>query len=840
LIAATALNWGNACGDTTGVTEVPQTEVLADSTPTVSDPISANASTLSLASFAAQVGGTGSEIAYVSLRPGTFPAGERVTIQRRGSPSTVTGPMEEGGLNPVPIVAAEGDTVDVEVQMAGGSVARFAVRVPITRRPKIVRTYPPPKKRDVALNARIVVVFTEPVAPATLTTSSVRLLRNGAAVAGTVRVLEGSTASAVFESSTPLSANTEYELVVTEAVRDLAGDPLETSPAITFTTGGTLEGPVASVRVAPDSAEVVVGSQLQLAAIASDLNGNALAGRNVHWTSSDTAVATVSPAGLVTAVAEGTTFITAEIDGQGGGIDLRVSATVMPVAAVILTPQSARVGVGNTITLVADTRDSAGRIVATPRVLSWTSSDPAVATVSVSSSRSALVRGVAEGAVQIRVTVDGVADTSTVTIGPPLPSVGLVLSPDSATVVLRGVLQLLSRSLDSTGGLTPVDSTQVAWTSSDPSIASVGATGIVTGLRAGSATIAGSWSGHRGTASITVVPLSFSQLRANGSHTCGLTPSGKAYCWGYGWDGQVGGGTQGFILAPMGVAGGLTFSTVDVSWNASCSLTTDGALYCWGLNETGEARCGNGGCSLTPVAAAGGLRFVAMARGGVHTCGLMAGGAAYCWEFLDWSKSPVAVTGGLTFTSITAGGSHVCALTAEGVAYCWGSNHAGQLGAASPNDCDGLCSPSPIAVAGGLRFTALSAGEEHTCGLTTSGSVYCWGVPAAYGSGGSTTPSPVMQGVALVAITGKAGYSCGLTSSGAIRCWDDWGATAARQPWTVPGSVAFTTITAGEGYGCAITATQVGYCWGRNDMGQLGIGTSSDYVSVPVKVGGQP
>ncbi len=65
--------------------------------------------------------------------------------------------------------------------------------------------------------------------------------------------------------------------------------------------------------------------------------------------------------------------------------------------------------------------------------------------------------------------------------------------------------------------------------------------------------------------------------------------------------------------------------------------------------------------------------------------------------------------------------------------YCWGLNRFGQLGDGTTTDRH-----APVAVLGGLTFTTVSAGRDHTCGLASSGIAYCWG----YNSGtlGDRTP----------------------------------------------------------------------------------------------------
>src|SRR5204862_2751579 len=116
-----------------------------------------------------------------------------------------------------------------------------------------------------------------------------------------------------------------------------------------------------------------------------------------------------------------------------------------------------------------------------------------------------------------------------------------------------------------------------------------------------------------------------------------------------------------------------------------------------------------------------------------HTCGLIGGGAAYCCggnyvgQLGDGSttnsSTPVPVAGGLNFSALTTGvGGHTCGLTMSGAAYCWGGNHIGQLG-----DGSTTLSSIPVAVSGGLSFRGLAAGAALTCGLRPTGAASCRG-----------------------------------------------------------------------------------------------------------------
>ena len=455
------------------------------------------------------------------------------------------------------------------------------------------------------------------------------------------------------------------------------------------------------------------------------------------------------------------------------------------------------------------------------------------------------------------------------------PVATVTVTPAAVTMASTSTFGLTATTYDHAGKV--LTGRLVAWSTSNPAAATVSSTGLVTAQSPGTATITATSEGVSGTSAVTVtsIPsgnLVFSALTTGSTHTCGIA-GGAAYCWGYDGDGQVGNGsTSAAVPLPAAVSGGLSFAALSAGYWATCGIASSGPAYCWGANVTGLFGNGSQTNSLTPVPAASGLALAALYQGDQHTCGLTPGGAAYCWGWNRYgqlgngsttdSPVPAAVSGGLTFATISTSGpaDHTCGVTTGGSAYCWGFNRSGQIGAPTsgvctlPLDRKGTvpCAWAPVAVSGGLTFTAVSAGYSHTCGIATGGAAYCWGDNSAGELGDGTTtnrsmPVAVAGGLTFTAVSVGLRASCGLAPSGAAYCWGtnahgdlgDGTNITRTTPVAVLGAISFVTVGVGSGQVCGLTAGGTAYCWGENLRGQLGNGTTTDSYT-PVKVAGQP
>lgn len=354
--------------------------------------------------------------------------------------------------------------------------------------------------------------------------------------------------------------------------------------------------------------------------------------------------------------------------------------------------------------------------------------------------------------------------------------------------------------------------------------------------------------------------LEFTKIATGEKHSCALTASGKAYCWGENNEGQLGeGASNGNHSTPIAVIGGYVFTDIVAGSKHTCGLVSSGQAYCWGKNNCGQlGDNGSNSDQLSPVAVSEGLQITSIGAGKEHTCGLSSSGQAYCWgrdnygQLGDGSSitdqsSPSAVSGGLVFVSLDIGLNHSCGVVSSGLAYCWGKNDRGQLGDGGSNSDQS----EPISVNGGMSFTSLSAGENHTCGLHSSGQAYCWGrddrgqLGDSLASNDQSSPVSVAGGHIFTSVESGSEHSCGLKSSGEAYCWgrDNYGQLGnagsnvdQSTPVSVSEVILFSTLALGFDQSCGLLSTGEGYCWGRNDKGQLGDNGSNSDLGSPKQI----
>src|SRR5229473_455364 len=476
--------------------------------------------------------------------------------------------------------------------------------------------------------------------------------------------------------------------------------------------------------------------------------------------------------------------------------------------------------------------------------------------------------------------------------GPPAVA-SVTVAPSPGTLPVGSTAQLTATTKDSAGNV--LTGRAVTWASSNTVVATVSATGLVTGVAVGSATITATSEGKNGTAavavtappvpvaSVTVAPATVLvgvtvQLTATTRDAGGNVLTGRTVTWATsnpavttvnstGLATGVAAGQATITATSEGQSGAaaitvsaLTFATVSAGAN-TCGVTTSGAAYCWGSD-------------LTPAAVAGGFTFKAVSTANPiedldDTCGVTAGGATYCWGANLYgqlgngtttsSSTPVPVAGGYTFSAVSAGGGHICGVTTSRAAYCWGYNYDGELGngtTTGPQQCGPsgarfACSSTPVAVAGGYTFSAVSAGGGYTCGVTTGGAAYCWGYNGTgeLGTGlttSSSTPVAVLGGHTFSAVSATGfEHTCGVTTDGTAYCWGDnfWGelgsgtTTNSSTPVPVLGGHTFVTVSGG-GYYIAIVDFSSAHTCGVTTGGVAYCWGSGS--TVPVKVAGQP
>jgi len=290
----------------------------------------------------------------------------------------------------------------------------------------------------------------------------------------------------------------------------------------------------------------------------------------------------------------------------------------------------------------------------------------------------------------------------------------------------------------------------------------------------------------------------------------------------------------------------------------TCALTRSGAALCWGSNDQGElgspttTSCTPGSkCSDRPqrvVCPAGApCRFTHIAAGVTLTVAIDTNGDAWWWgRGLPVHNKVTATLAGspVGFTSGAAGYGHGCAISSgRSEVWCWGTNAFGESGL--PKSNTEVPHTAPARVLAPMKFRKVVAGGEHTCGISSGGTdIVCWGRDDENQTEGqNSTPFPTATGpfffqhfgglTPILDVAASPNSTCvTLGNNNGVRCW---GAHIWRNvvPFGSPDQLA-----AGFDHVCAISAQQA-RCVGANAWGELGIGTQM-LQSAPVAVNSPP
>ena len=354
-----------------------------------------------------------------------------------------------------------------------------------------------------------------------------------------------------------------------------------------FSTITVVPQGVASVRVTPSSAAIKVGETVHLQAEPLDASGNLLDGRTVTWSSGNDAIATVDNTGLVTGVSAGATTITATSEGKTGTSGIAVAAAVP--ASIAVAPSSVAITTGQTSQLTATVKDANG-VVISGALVAWTVDNSGIAIVS----STGLVTGQSAGNATVTATSGAVHVNVPVAVSLP-PANAVIVSPSSVSLLVTQRQQLTATVTDASGNTLPNQT--VTWQSSDPTIATVGTTGLVIALLPGTATITGTSGAASGTSRVTVSLVPVRRVT--------VTPDAIAFT-------QGDPGTQLAVTLLDSIGGTLSPTGRPVTWSSNntsvATVSSTGFVTPAGpgqavitATQTGSGLTGTSTVTVTPV-----------------------------------------------------------------------------------------------------------------------------------------------------------------------------------------------------------------------------------------------
>jgi alpha-tubulin suppressor-like RCC1 family protein len=317
-------------------------------------------------------------------------------------------------------------------------------------------------------------------------------------------------------------------------------------------------------------------------------------------------------------------------------------------------------------------------------------------------------------------------------------------------------------------------------------------------------------------------------VSAGDVHTCAQQDDDAVRCWGFGGDGRLGYGNVASVgrseapgtVGPVDLGAGRTARAITAGRAHTCAVLDGGDVRCWGFGFDGRLGYGTNRPedqnnigddetpgSIDPVNLGPRRTATAITAGDAHTCAVLDDGNVRCWGFAgngqlgygntdnigDNETPDTAGPGnpgpGRTAKAITAGNFHTCAVLDDGNVRCWGFGGNGRLGYGNTDSIGDNETPDtagPVNLGPGRTAKAITAGADHTCAVLDNDSVRCWGFgrngalgyanTATIGddeSPGSVGPVDLGPGRTTVAISAGGRHTCARLDDGSVRCWGD-------------------------------------------------------------------
>lgn len=468
--------------------------------------------------------------------------------------------------------------------------------------------------------------------------------------------------------------------------------------------------------------------------------------------------------------------------GDGSTTDRNSPTLINPLPTISGT---LNVCVGQTRTLTG----SATAHPATP----WTSSNTAIATVS----STGVVTGISAGSVTITYrNNNNCTQTATFTVNA-LPTITGTLN-----AYLGGTSTLL--------GSATADAS-APWTSSNPRVATVSSTGVVTAVGLGTCIITYKNStGCENKVFFTVgaVPsnniCAFTQIGSGHQHSLGIRRDSSLWAWGNNANGQLGDATFTTRSTPVRIGTLNNWKLIRAGRFYSVAINHSGKILTWGDNTYGQL--GDGTTTNKNI--------------------------------------PTLIGSDSNWSLVEAGFHHTVAIKNNGSLWAWGWNNNGQLG-----DGTTINRTSPIRIGTDSNWKSVATGAFHTVALKTDGSIWAWGYNANGEIGDGTTtyrysPTRIGTGNNWVAVYSGFNYSMAIRSDGSLWAWGwngfaqlgDGTTTSRLTPTRIGTDSSWAMAEGADIHTVAIKSNGGQWAWGDNSYGQLGDGTTLSKSS-PTRIG---